>query len=129
MIPVDSVELDTRSETSESETTVVESTAMCDEQFVMRKDKTDVVKYIPDYRICRALYHFDGNSFTKMYCFVFCLPAAYVSYFIGTSSGELTVSEGTQMYVLEEDTGGTGWTKVQINEDIGYVPTTYIDYV
>ncbi|EDV27971.1 uncharacterized protein TRIADDRAFT_53065 [Trichoplax adhaerens] len=106
MIPEDSVECDTRSDTSDMGSTMANDISSSNNELIVKKDNTDIANFTSDYRICKALYDFDG-----------------------TSSGELTVFEGTQMFVLEEDTGQTGWTKVQINEDIGYVPTAYIEYI
>jgi thyroid hormone receptor interactor 10 len=44
----------------------------------------------------------------------------------GTNDGEITVSAGEELIVLERDIDNTGWTQVLKGEDEGYVPTAYI---
>lgn len=45
-------------------------------------------------------------------------------YFIGRSDGELTVSAGEELVIVEDD--GSGWTLVARGVEEGYVPTTYV---
>ncbi|CAH3033855.1 unnamed protein product [Pocillopora meandrina] len=49
--------------------------------------------------------------------------------FQATNDGELTVVEGDELVVLEQDTDNSGWTKVLKDDEEGYVPSTYIEYV
>ena len=44
----------------------------------------------------------------------------------GSNDGEITVSAGEELIVLERDVDNTGWTQVLKGEDEGYVPTAYI---
>ncbi|XP_068729392.1 formin-binding protein 1-like [Montipora capricornis] len=47
--------------------------------------------------------------------------------FQASNDGELTVSEGEVLFVLEQDHDNSGWTKVLKDEDEGYVPSSYIE--
>lgn len=49
--------------------------------------------------------------------------------FQATNDGELTVVEGDELVVLEQDTDNSGWTKVLKDDEEGYVPSTYIEYL
>ena len=46
---------------------------------------------------------------------------------LATNDGELGISEGEELVVLEQDLDNSGWTKVLKGEDEGYVPSTYIE--
>mgnify|MGYP000126215889 FL=1 len=46
---------------------------------------------------------------------------------LASNDGELSVSEGEVLIVLEQDLDNSGWTKVLKGEDEGYVPSTYIE--
>ena len=46
--------------------------------------------------------------------------------YAGTNEGEITVSAGEELIVLEKDMDDTGWTQVLRGDDEGYVPTAYI---
>ena len=39
------------------------------------------------------------------------------------------MAEGDELIVLEQDLDNSGWTKVLRDEDEGYVPSTYIEYI
>ena len=57
----------------------------------------------------------------------FSLLNAYSSCFLSaTNEGELTVSAGEELIVLERDIEDSGWTQVLKGDDEGYVPTSYI---
>ena len=43
----------------------------------------------------------------------------------GRSDGELTVSAGEELVIIEDD--GSGWTLVARGTEEGYVPTTYVE--
>ena len=43
----------------------------------------------------------------------------------GNSDGELTVSAGEELVIVEDD--GGGWTLVARGTEEGYVPTTYVE--
>ena len=43
----------------------------------------------------------------------------------GNSEGELTVSAGEELVIVEDD--GGGWTLVARGTEEGYVPTTYVE--
>ncbi len=43
----------------------------------------------------------------------------------GSSDGELTVSAGEELIVVEDD--GSGWTLVARGSEEGYVPTSYLE--
>ena len=49
--------------------------------------------------------------------------------FLATNEGELSVSEGEELVVLEQDFDNSGWTKVLKDEDEGYVPSAYIELI
>lgn len=49
--------------------------------------------------------------------------------FLATNEGELSVSEGEELVVLEQDYDNSGWTKVLKDEDEGYVPSAYIELI
>lgn len=46
-----------------------------------------------------------------------------------TNEGELSVNEGEELVVLEQDLDNSGWTKVLKDEDEGYVPSSYIELI
>lgn len=53
-------------------------------------------------------------------------PKCSVLYdFEGRSDGELTVSAGEELVIIEDD--GSGWTLVARGTEEGYVPTTYVE--
>ena len=43
----------------------------------------------------------------------------------GRSDGELTVSAGEELVIIEDD--GSGWTLVARGAEEGYVPTSYVE--
>lgn len=43
----------------------------------------------------------------------------------GRSEGELTVSAGEELVIIEDD--GSGWTLVARGAEEGYVPTSYVE--
>lgn len=45
--------------------------------------------------------------------------------FLGRSEGELTVSAGEELVIVEDD--GSGWTLVARGAEEGYVPTSYVE--
>lgn len=67
------------------------------------------------------------NAFRKLNICI--LTYAIPILFSATNDGELTVVEGDELVVLEQDTDNSGWTKVLKDDEEGYVPSTYIEYV
>jgi len=49
--------------------------------------------------------------------------------FLATNEGELSVNEGDELVVLEQDYDNSGWTKVLKDDDEGYVPSAYIELI
>lgn len=49
--------------------------------------------------------------------------------FQATNEGELSVNEGDELVVLEQDYDNSGWTKVLKDDDEGYVPSAYIELI
>ncbi|XP_046845264.1 formin-binding protein 1-like [Xenia sp. Carnegie-2017] len=73
----------------------------------------------PPYHGTNEVDHADGEFEDDIRC--------YVLYdFQGTNEGEITVSAGEELIVLEQDIDSTGWTQVLKGEEEGYVPTAYI---
>ena len=48
--------------------------------------------------------------------------------FVGGTEGELTVSAGEELVIVEDD-DGSGWTLVARGSEEGYVPTSYVQKI
>ena len=60
--------------------------------------------------------------FLLLFIFSLCL-------FPASNEGELSVNEGDELVILEQDLDNSGWTKVLKDEDEGYVPSSYIEMI